>query len=70
MVAPILELRPSATGWYLPRAARPGGAAPARPRPAAASQARLDLPGTLFLGYGPDGRPRPAPARPRLSLLA
>jgi hypothetical protein len=70
MVAGILELSPSASGWFYSNAARP--AAPVRataPVPAPARPAVVEPREGLCLGYGPDGSPRFGAPRTRLSLL-
>jgi len=70
MVAQVIDLTPSMTGWYYAsvspahfqaREARP------TPRTTPIPVAPAD---PVCLGYGPDGRPRLASVRPRVWYLA
>ncbi len=70
MVAQVLELRPSAAGWYYPHIPPAADLTPSLqiPRPATLSAPGIENP--IVWGYGPDGRLRLAAPRPRLWLLA
>ena len=70
MVPQVLELTPSMAGWYFAAAARPqllGREALPPPPSYSPSVAPID---PACLGYGADGRPRLASARPRIWFLA
>jgi hypothetical protein len=70
MVSQVLELTPSMAGWYF--------AAPSTPRllgrealpPPALHSPSIAPVDPVCLGYGADGRPRLASARPRIWFLA
>ncbi|HTX55356.1 MAG TPA: hypothetical protein VMD08_18280 [Candidatus Baltobacteraceae bacterium] len=70
MTVQVLELTPSTSGWYFASAAAWRGRlfAPRLVTPRL-PDAELD-PAPALLGYGPDGRLRPTPARPRVWFLA
>jgi hypothetical protein len=70
MIAQVLELAPSAAGWYYPY--QPVADAPVRNGCPPGSAVRVEPePATdTILGYGPDGRARLASAPPQLWLLA
>jgi hypothetical protein len=70
MVAEVLDLTPSMTGWYYASVFRPQFQA----REARPTQRTTPIPvapaDPVCLGYGADGRPRSASLRPRIWYLA
>ncbi len=70
MVAQVLELSPSGTGWYY--AHRPLAETATRRvyTPASPPAADVNPPALSVVGYGPDGRIRLVSPRPRISFLA
>ena len=71
MTVQVLELTPSTSGWYFASAAAWRGrlAAPRSVAVARPPEGDLD-PTPAVLGYGPDGRLRSSPPRPRIWFLA
>ncbi len=69
MVVQVLELRPSAAGWYYPYLPSSVALSPSlqASRPVAGIAPGHEE--TVAWGYGPDGRVRLVAPRPRLWLL-
>jgi len=70
MTGQVLDLTPSATGWYYPQLWLPAPPVSGAQLSAPAPRSIPVMTEVATVGYGPDGRIRRVSARPRLWLLA